>query len=64
MDNSDLGQAIGGLFKAGLEKAGIQVVAEEVVPRGVTTALPQMQKIRAAQPEAMFTAGVLRSKPY
>ncbi len=58
-DNSDLGQLINRFFKAGLEKAGIQVVAEEVVPRGSNTAEPQMQKIRAANPEAMFMAGVL-----
>jgi branched-chain amino acid transport system substrate-binding protein len=58
-DNSDLGQLINRFFKAGLEKAGIQVVAEEVVPRGANTAEPQMQKIRAATPEALFMAGVL-----
>lgn len=58
-DNSDLGQLINRFFKGGLEKAGIQVVVEEVVPRGATTAEPQMQKIRAANPEAMFMAGVL-----
>ena len=58
-DNSDLGQLINRSFKAGLEKAGIQVVAEEVVPRGANTAEPQMQKIRAATPEALFMAGVL-----
>jgi len=58
-DNSDLGQLINRFFKAGLEKAGIQVVAEEVVPRGANTAEPQMQKMRAANPEALFMAGVL-----
>jgi len=58
-DNSDLGQLINRFFKAGLEKAGIQVVAEEVIPRGANTAEPQMQKIRAANPEALFMAGVL-----
>ena len=61
-DNSDLGQLLGRFFKGGLEKSGIQVVAEEVVPRGATTAAPQMQKIRAANPEAMFMAGVLTSE--
>src|SRR5438046_10536241 len=44
-DNSDLGQAIGKAFKGALDKAGIQIVAEEVVARGATTATPQMQKI-------------------
>ena len=58
-DNSDLGQLINRFFKAGLEKSGIQVVSEEVVPRGATTADPQMQKVRAANPEALFMAGVL-----
>lgn len=58
-DNSDLGQLLAKFFRAGLEKSGIQVVAEEVVPRGATTAEPQMQKVRAANPEAMFMAGVL-----
>ena len=29
------------------------------MPRGVTSAEPQMQKIRAANPDAMFMAGVL-----
>jgi branched-chain amino acid transport system substrate-binding protein len=61
-DNSDLGQAIAKAFKATLEKAGIQIVAEEVVPRGTTTAMPQMQKLRAANPEAMFLAGVLTAE--
>lgn len=58
-ENSDLGQLTNRFFKAGLERAGIQVVAEEVVPRGSTTAEPQMQKIRAAAPEALFMTGVL-----
>ena len=61
-DNSDLGQLLARFFKAGLEKSGIQVVAEEVVPRGATTAVPQMQKIRAAKPDAMFMAGVLTAE--
>ena len=61
-DNSDLGQLLARFFKAGLEKSGIQVVAEEVVSRGATTAVPQMQKIRAAKPDAMFMAGVLTAE--
>src|SRR3954467_12381792 len=44
-DNTDLGQLLGKFFKAGLEKSGIQVVADEVITRGATTASPQMQKI-------------------
>ena len=58
-DNSDLGQLINRFFKAGLEKSGMQVVSEEVVPRGSTTAEPQMQKVRAANPDALFMTGVL-----
>lgn len=57
-DNSDLGQLINKFFKAGLERNNIQVAIEEVVPRGATTAEPQMQKIRAANVEALFMAGV------
>ena len=58
-DNSDLGQLLAKFFRAGLEKSGIEVVTEEVVPRGATSAEPQMQKVRAAKPDAMFMAGVL-----
>ncbi|MFN2646687.1 MAG: ABC transporter substrate-binding protein [Burkholderiales bacterium] len=58
-DNSDLGQAIGKAFRAGLEKSGMEIVDEEVVPLGATTATPQMQKIRSAKPQAMFVAGVV-----
>jgi branched-chain amino acid transport system substrate-binding protein len=61
-DNSDLGQLLAKFFRGGLEKSGIQVVAEEVIPRGATTAAPQMQKIRAASPDAMFMAGVLTAE--
>jgi branched-chain amino acid transport system substrate-binding protein len=61
-DNSDLGQAIAKAFKGTLEKAGMQIVADEVVARGATTATPQMQKIRAANPDAMFLAGVLTAE--
>lgn len=58
-DNSDLGQLTNRSFKAAIEKAGIQVTAEEVVPRGSTTAEPQMQKIRAIKPDAIFLTGIL-----
>jgi branched-chain amino acid transport system substrate-binding protein len=61
-DNSELGQAIAKAFRGTLEKAGMQIVADEVVPRGATTATPQMQKLRAAKPEAMFLAGVLTAE--
>jgi branched-chain amino acid transport system substrate-binding protein len=58
-DNSDLGQLLARFFRKGLEASKIEVVAEEVVPRGATSADPQMQKVRAANPDAMFMAGVL-----
>ncbi len=58
-DNSDLGQLTNKFFKAGLESAGIQIVAEEVVPTGATTADPQLQKVRAANPEALFMTGIV-----
>jgi branched-chain amino acid transport system substrate-binding protein len=61
-DNSDLGQAIAKAFRGTLEKAGMQIVADEVVARGATTAMPQMQKIRAASPDAVFLAGVLTAE--
>lgn len=58
-ETSALGQLTNRFFKEGLQRAGIEIVAEEVVPAGSTTADPQMQKIRAANPEALFMAGVL-----
>ena len=58
-DNSELGQLTARFFKAGLEKSNIQVVSEEVVPVGSTSADAQMQKVRAANPDALFMAGVL-----
>ncbi len=61
-DNSELGQLIAKAFRAGLEKNGVEIVAEEIVQRGATTAVPQLQKVRAANPEAIFQAGVLGSE--
>src|SRR3954465_5724426 len=61
-DNTDLGQLLGKFFKAGLEKSGIQVVAGHRITRGATTASPQMQKIRASNPDAMFMSGVLTAE--
>ena len=58
-DNSDLGQLTNRFFKVEIEKQNIQIVSEEVVPRGATTADPQMQKVRAANPDALFMTGVL-----
>ena len=61
-DNSDLGQLLAKFFKAGIEKAGIEVVSEEVIPRGATSAEAQMQKIRAAKPDVVISCGVLTSE--
>jgi branched-chain amino acid transport system substrate-binding protein len=58
-DNSELSQQVTRFFKSALEQAGMQVVSEEVIPRGATTAEPQMQKVRAANPEAIFLTGML-----
>lgn len=58
-DNTDLSQLIAKFFKQGLEANGTQVVVEEVMQRGATTVVPNMQKVRAANPEAIFTAAIL-----
>lgn len=58
-ENSALGQLTNRFFKEALQRSGIEIVAEEVVPGGSTTAEPQMQKIRAANPEALFMTGVV-----
>lgn len=61
-DSSELGQITNRFFKQGLEASNIQVVSEEVVPLGSTTADPQLQKVRAANAEALFIAGVSTSE--
>lgn len=58
-DFSGLSKIIARVFKQSLEANGIKVVAEEVLPQGSTTAVPQMQKIRAAKPDAIFQAGII-----
>ena len=57
-ENSALGQLTNQFFKAGLEKSGIQIVSEEVVPGGSTSAEAQMQKVRASNADALFMTGV------
>jgi branched-chain amino acid transport system substrate-binding protein len=61
-ETSALGQLTNRFFKEGLQKAGIEIAAEEVVPGGSTTAGPQMQKIRAANPQALFLTGVVTAE--
>lgn len=58
-DNTGLGQLTTQSFKAGIQAQKIEVVAEEVVPRGANSADAQMQRIRAARPDAVFLTGIL-----
>ncbi len=58
-DNSELAQANAGSFREVMKAAGLEIVADEIVQRGATTAVPQMQKVRAARPDAIFQAGIL-----
>lgn len=61
-DNAALSGIIADVFENALESAGVEVVANEVVPDGSTTAVPQMQKVREASPEAIYQAGILGSQ--
>jgi len=61
-DNSAISQATARAFKAELAKNGIEVVSEEVLPAGSTSAEAQMQKVRAAKPDAIFLATLLTSE--
>jgi branched-chain amino acid transport system substrate-binding protein len=58
-DNTALGQILAKYFKIGLERSGVKVIVQQVVPAGAKSALPQMQKVRAAKPEAIFQAAIL-----
>lgn len=58
-DNSAISQATAKAFKAEFDKNGIQVVADEILPSGAQSADAQMQKVRAANPEAIFLATLL-----
>jgi branched-chain amino acid transport system substrate-binding protein len=58
-DEMVLSQQIAESFRKGLESRGVEVVDEEVIARGATSAVPQLQKIRAQNPEAIFNAGIL-----
>ena len=61
-DNSAISQATAKAFKSELEKAGIAVVADEMLAGGSTTAEPLMQKMRQAKPDAIFLATLLTSE--
>lgn len=58
-DNSALSQSFAESFRAGLEKAGIKVALEEVIPQGATSAVANLQKVRAAKVDAILQAGIL-----
>ena len=58
-DNSALSQSIGDSFKAGLKGLNVTVAAEEVIPQGATSAVANLQKVRAENVDAIFQAGIL-----
>lgn len=58
-DNSAISQATAKAFKAEFDKNGIQVIADETLPGGAQSADAQMQKVRAANPDAIFLATLL-----
>jgi branched-chain amino acid transport system substrate-binding protein len=57
-DNSATGQDTGKAFRDGLQKAGLSIVAEQTVEVGTTDVTPQLQRLRAANPEAVFQSGM------
>lgn len=61
-DNSAISRATATAFKAELEKNNIQVVSDEMIPAGSTSAQAQMQKVRQANPDAIFLATLLTSE--
>jgi branched-chain amino acid transport system substrate-binding protein len=58
-DNSALSQSFADSFKQGLDKVGIKVALEEVIPQGATSAVANLQKVRAEKVDAILQAGVL-----
>ena len=58
-DNSAISQATGKAFKTEFEKNGLQLVVDETLPAGAQSADAQMQKVRAANPDAIFLATLL-----
>jgi branched-chain amino acid transport system substrate-binding protein len=58
-DNSAISKATGDAFKAEFARNGIQVVADEVIPSGAQSADAQMQKVRAANADAIYLATLL-----
>jgi branched-chain amino acid transport system substrate-binding protein len=58
-DNSAISQATGKAFKAEFDKNKLELVADEILPSGAQSAEAQMQKVRAAKPDAIFLATLL-----
>src|SRR5260221_1999178 len=58
-DNSSISQPTAKAFKNEFDKNGIEVVSEEMLPAGSTSAEAQMEKVRAAKPDAIFSATLL-----
>jgi branched-chain amino acid transport system substrate-binding protein len=58
-DNSAISQATAKAFKAEFDKNRIELVADEMIPSGAQSAEAQMQKVRAAKPDAIFLATLL-----
>jgi len=58
-DNSAISQATAKAFKDEFSKTGIELASEEIVPSGSVSADAQMQKVRAAKPDAIFLATLL-----
>ena len=58
-DNSAISQATAKAFKAEFDKNKIELAVDEVLPSGVQSAEAQMQKVRAAKPDAIFLATLL-----
>ena len=61
-DNSAISQATAKAFKAEFDKNSIQLVVDETLPAGAQSADAQMQKVRAANPDAIFLATLLTSE--
>jgi branched-chain amino acid transport system substrate-binding protein len=58
-DNSSLSQSFADSFRKGLDQVGIKVALEEVIPQGATSAVANLQKVRAEKVDAILQAGVL-----
>ncbi|MDF2114162.1 ABC transporter substrate-binding protein [Roseiarcaceae bacterium H3SJ34-1] len=58
-DNSALSQSFAESFRKGLDGVGIETAVEEVIPQGTTSAVANLQKVRAAKVDAILQAGIL-----